>query len=802
MAPHVPVRCSCPPHHQHATQSSHHAATPSAIPANTTVYVGGELDKWDEEEEHTTITATTSNEQQQQQQQQPQPTRKKQGALRRFVGRRRRQRLQNTETRLRDIGFQPEALQRYYARRPTEVARRAAAIASKLGWARRVWINEERRNVPEDKRTRGAVLRSALSALGPVFVKAGQTLAQRPDLVGDEAADALRRLQEENAQFDDALAFQTIADDLSWDGPLAPNHWWPNPRAAMASASQAGETLFAALSPTAIASASLGQVYKATTHDGRELAVKVMRPRAIYQVALDYVCWTLALKGLRRLWKSQADLSEIATYVGECVWAELDYHEEAANAAEFRRAHNFLGFVTAPEAVYEYTGPRGTARVLSTLWVHGSTLSALPTKSQRVSFARMATEACVCQLVFTGFVHCDPHEGNLLMVPATDGEPEKLCFLDFGLVSRVEPHIMEGFARGVRCMIGGDYRGLVGAFRDVGFTPADGYYRRDPVTRESTPCEADELADAVRNALEGESGGTTRFGALATGLGSLSTRYRFLTPPYIVLLCRTFLTLEGLASKADPEFNIYLAALPYAVRRALAPATKEGSEALRNTLLDESNRIRWARFQELVDGASASSDVAFNSRDHDDEVVSWEDAAAEEEKASSSGKSDAAGRLMGLFGSIEGKPLRAVTRAADSIDLAKAITGSSATARSLRESGTAALASYMTAFFRFRKAELAHEAAVEAERSREAKRSALALKVLAVGHLRNLANGGLRGVYQLVMLVLVGFVMLLSAFWRVVSDVFVGIWSGRQSSNVNRSSGSTPPPPPVIPAVS
>ena len=214
----------------------------------------------------------------------------------------------------------------------------------------------------------------------------------------------------------------------------------------------------------------------------------------------------------------------------------------------------------------------------------------------------MAVEACVAQLTYTGFVHADPHEGNILLEEGT-GE---LVFLDFGLVATVDEFVMEGFAKGIQCMIAGDWLGLTYVFRDVGMCPPESFYRKVFVDHEGEvvgddgtsssgdgtkkdqegtsrngdsskktsskvdedgtsqkaskkkklkrkkveqPCSAEEMASAIEQCLTTETGGRTRFGALATGLAGMSGEYKFLTPPYIVLLVRTFLTLEGIAQK-------------------------------------------------------------------------------------------------------------------------------------------------------------------------------------------------------------------------------------------------------------
>ena len=514
-------------------------------------------------------------------------------------------------------GFDKKKLRAFFNRRPGSVATRLASVIRVGARVVRLWRKEEK--LEPSRRTRGAALRDALSGLGPVFVKIGQTLSQRPDLIGDEAADALKSLQMTNAPFPDEIAWRAIAEDLAFDGPLAPGH-----ASAETCANPSAKPLFETFGDAPVAAASLGQVYQATLWSGERVAVKVQRPNVVRQVALDWTVWSLCLSTLQKAWSSKANLGDIADEVGEGVFKELDYVNEARNMDEFNRRHDWLGFVRAPKWFPAFTGPEGSARVLTTEWIEGKHISDLPPE-RRLVMAQMAVEACVAQLTYTGFVHADPHEGNILL----DERDGSLVFLDFGLVAEVEEPIMEGFARGIQCMIAGDWLGLTYVFRDVGMCPPESFYRKvvpeaasagtpakknksrkKPKTVEQE-CSAEEMAGAIERCLMAEEGGQSRFGALATGLGALSSRYKFLTPPYIVLLVRTFLTLEGIAAKADPDFNIYVASLPYAIRRAMAPATPEGRRAMRDAFLNEhDNSVRWERIAELLGNEAAAAEPA------------------------------------------------------------------------------------------------------------------------------------------------------------------------------------------------
>lgn len=497
--------------------------------------------------------------------------------------------------------FDRERLVKFFQQRPLELARRWVQIGSRLNYAWSTWQAQE--DVSSGNRTRGAVLRDVLASLGPVFVKIGQTLSQRPDLIGDEAAGELKKLQQRNEPFSNEAAFAIMLEDLHHGGPLTPGGF------VLPGGDAGAPPLFAAVSPDPVAAASLGQVYRGTTLEGQEVAIKVQRPGALRQVALDWTCWCLGLSILDEYWGGGREYSKIADEVAEGVFKELDYHNEARNALLFLEKHKFLPFVTVPLWLPEYSGEEGKTRVLTLEWIHGKSLERLTDLAERERLLDMAVETCVSSLIFTGFVHADPHEGNLLLTD--DG---RLAFLDFGLMGQVEPRIMENFAAGIQHLLAEDWLALARVFQAVEFIPKpdDGGFQRviDPTARvfEYEPCSDDEFAQALEAQMKGEDGGLSRFGAIAGALTKLSNNYHMSMPPYIILFIRTFLTLEGIAAAVKPEFNIYEASLPYALRRALCPQTPPAIEALRGNLITESGAPRWSSIRAMFSDAASATE--------------------------------------------------------------------------------------------------------------------------------------------------------------------------------------------------
>jgi predicted unusual protein kinase regulating ubiquinone biosynthesis (AarF/ABC1/UbiB family) len=647
--------------------------------------------------------------------------------------------------------YNRELARLYFEKRPVTVMTKFAKMMKEGAKVIYEWKRQEK--LPREERTRGRILRKAINELGPAFIKCGQTMSARSDLIGQEAAVELAELQNNTEPFSSELAMKNMADSFQWDGPIAPGIKGPWKGNEEDLEMNEQNYLFKSLSKEPIASASLGQVYKGETWEGDKVAVKVQRPEILFSLLLDMYVLRLGLVVLRALWGSDTDLTAIADEIAAGVWNELDYRQEAANAEAFAYAHRFLPYVKVPRYLMEYS----TERVLTMEWCEGQKLGSLEPQ-QQMDFMAKAIETSGAMLLQTGLVHADPHEGNILY----DVKTGDLVFIDFGLVSNVHPRLMEAFASGVINLITMDWMGFSKDFKDMELVPVDefgnsAFKKYDPAKEGWGPCTIEDfcvmLGETVQNADMQD------FGDLVFCVQQMADNYKFLCPPYTILLVRTFATLEGLAAKCDANFNMYEACLPYAVRRGLAPTTPEGKKELRNTLLNKKGQFAFENFQESIDlmermqgqeegtpaAAAGKNEEGANGSEDGEESSSNPDNRDEITK-------QITGRAPEIVGSLatapEGSTLRQIMVEADTISFVDRVL--SQVTREVQSKAVGVLASTLQ-----EKIISQNKHELKLSKKPASAHSSTALKLVAGKHLNSLLSSGPRGLALLAKMVFI-----------------------------------------------
>src|SRR5205085_4932540 len=276
---------------------------------------------------------------------------------------------------------------------------------------------------PETGQTaRGRHLRDMLDELGPTFVKFGQLLSTRPDIVPPDIIAELRSLQDDVRPFPYADVEKTVHEELG----------------------QPVERLFTEFDERPLAAASIGQVHRATLPNGRRVIVKVQRPNAPRQIEADlslmYQAAKLAKERIRAL--DFIDTNEIVDEFARSIRQELDYRLEARNAEVFHK--NFAGHphVSVPRVYWTYT----RARVLTLEYLEGVQVVDLELEhwslDQRRRLAYLITEAWMTMIFRHGFFHGDPHPANILVL-----SPERIGLVDFGLAGKLTDQDMSRLTR-------------------------------------------------------------------------------------------------------------------------------------------------------------------------------------------------------------------------------------------------------------------------------------------------------------------------------------------------------------------
>ena len=479
-----------------------------------------------------------------------------------------------TDRKREETQFTPysaEAIAQQYRYKPWQLFGRTFVIIWSLGlfllsllWDK--WTKQEEAN----KYRRASELRQILTRLGPTFIKVGQALSTRPDLVRRDFLDELVKLQDQLPPFDNDIAFAIIETELG----------------------MSVEKAYREISPTPVAAASLGQVYKAILPTGEEVAVKVQRPglRALLSLDLYLMRWAAQKFGRLLPLNLGHDLTLIVDEFGTKLFEEIDYQNEGRNAEKFATNFQNNPEVKVPSIYWRYSG----RRVLTLEWIDGYKLT--DTENIKAlgldpnNIVKIGVTSGLQQLLEHGFFHADPHPGNLFAT--FDG---RMAYIDFGMMDQLEEETKETLASCVVDLINKDYENLASNFVKLGFlTPETDIKPIIPA-----------LERVLGNAI-GQRVGDFNFRTITDDFSELMYEYPFRIPAKFALIIRSLVTQEGAALTLDPNFKIVQVAYPYVAKRLLTGESPQ----LRRRLLDvlfKNGKFQWQRLENMITMARSES---------------------------------------------------------------------------------------------------------------------------------------------------------------------------------------------------
>lgn len=470
--------------------------------------------------------------------------------------------------------YDPDAIARHYRYRPFAAIWRVLRITWMfLGFVLGMKFDEWFGVAEQHHNRRASQLRMILTRLGPTYIKVGQALSTRPDLIRKDFLEELIKLQDQLPPFPTPTAFAIIEADLE----------------------RSIDEIFSKISPEPVAAASLGQVYRARLHSGDEVAVKVQRPNLLPILTLDLYLMRWAAGWLSPLLPLNLghDLTLIVDEFGTKLFEEIDYLNEGRNAETFAANFQDDPQVKVPSIYWRYS----SHRILVLEWINGFKL----TNTDEIKAAGLDSDKLIeigvtsglRQLLEFGFFHADPHPGNLFAMP--DG---RMAYIDFGMMDLLSQEMKETLVDSLVHLINRDYDDLAVDFVKLGFlTP-------DTDIQPIVPALEKVLGHAI-----GESVGDFNFKTITDQFSELMYDYPFRVPAKFALIIRSLVTQEGLALSLNPQFKILEIAYPYVARRLL----KGESPALRRRLIEvlfKDGKFQWQRLENLI--AIARSDSSFD----------------------------------------------------------------------------------------------------------------------------------------------------------------------------------------------
>ncbi|NRP14919.1 ubiquinone biosynthesis regulatory protein kinase UbiB [Marinobacterium sp. xm-v-233] len=376
-----------------------------------------------------------------------------------------------------------------------------------------------------------ARLRGALIALGPVFIKFGQTLSTRRDLLPPDLANELALLQDRVPPFEGAQARKLIEKQLG----------------------ASVDELFAEFDAEPLASASVAQVHPARLKDGRAVVVKVIRPGIERVIRQDVALLYVMARMVQNLWSEGKRLRpvEVVEEYEQTIFDELDLRKEAANATQLRRNFADSDILYVPEVYWDFT--RQSVMVMERIsGIPVADVDALQAQGTNMEkLAERGVEIFFTQVFRDSFFHADMHPGNIFVSRENPDDPQYIA-VDFGIVGSLSPEDQSYLARNILAFFQRDYRLVAQLHIDSGWVPAD------------TNVHAFETA--IRSVCEPIFEKPLKdisFGMVLLGLFQTARRFNMVVQPQLILLQKTLLNIEGLGRQLYPELDLWKTGKPY-----------------------------------------------------------------------------------------------------------------------------------------------------------------------------------------------------------------------------------------------
>lgn len=465
------------------------------------------------------------------------------------------------------------------AARVVEIVWRLGTFFARLRWDD--WTGSS--DLQDTIKKRAAELRETLEVLGPSFIKAGQVLANRPDIVRQDYMEELCVLQDDVPPYPDEEAFALIEQNLG--RPL--------------------EEVLSSISERPIAAASLGQVYKGVLREsGEEVAIKVQRPRVEPIIVRDLFIFRAIAQLINPIARRRlgCNAALIVDEFGEKLMEELDYELEARNIQDFHTNFDGDPLVKIPWVRRDLSGR--TCLIME--WIDGircTDPAAIHASSIDVdAFIRIGVMSGLRQLLEFGLFHGDPHPGNIFAL--RDG---RIAYVDFGNVAQLSQYNKQVLIDAVVHAVNKDYKGMAGDFIKLGFLEAGTDVA--PIVPALEKIWADSMGQSLKD---------FNFRTVTSKFNELVYQYPIRVPERYSLVIRSLLTQEGICMTLDPNFYFLEVAYPYVAKRLLT----DPDPALRDRLLQvlfSDGKFQWERLENLVslakEGGGNDLDLSETAKD-------------------------------------------------------------------------------------------------------------------------------------------------------------------------------------------